>query len=142
MPYFFIRQSIWQEAKTTISFWQLNSGEGEEEDAENRFLFGRLGLGASVLNKVFFNNRFGNNVGSSGGALQSLAGVTNQLPIIINPNYPTLLSKFQSCTSLNQEDGICSPGAACSLFGGRPSGSCGLQSVCCVSKYTSPIIKI
>ncbi len=109
--------------------------EADEEDAESRFLFGKLGVGASVLNRFFFNNRFGNNVGSSGSIFKPLAaGLASQSPLIINPDFPSFRSKFESCTSPNQEEGICAPGAACSLFGGRPSGSCGLKTVCCVSK--------
>lgn len=106
-----------------------------DDDAESRFIFGKFG--ASLLNAGLFNNRFGNNVGNGGGFFRPFSGAGNLLPVLPvtrNPDFPGLVSNFETCTSLSQEDGICAPGAACSLFGGRPSGSCGLKGVCCVSK--------
>jgi hypothetical protein len=56
------------------------------------------------------------------------------MPLVANTDFSGLLSKLDSCTAPSQEEGICIPGSACSLFGGRPSGSCGLKDVCCISK--------
>lgn len=88
---------------------------------------GRQGFG-------LFNNAFS----SSRPAINFL----NSLPIIRNPNFPTLqniLNSFDSCTATTGESGICTPGFACSAYGGRPSGSCGLGTVCCISKLIESV---
>lgn len=45
----------------------------------------------------------------------------------------TIRSPFESCTSLTGEFGICSSRAVCSHFGGRSSGVCNANAVCCIS---------
>ena len=102
--------------------------------AENNQVEGRFGLGtlgASILNAGLFNNRFT----ASGTTLKkTFASLANILPITWNPNYVGPITTFDSCTAPTGESGICSPGSVCSLFGGRPSGSCLFGGVCCISK--------
>ncbi|XP_057368576.1 uncharacterized protein LOC130689656 [Daphnia carinata] len=104
-------------------------GEGEVESR----LFNRLT--ANLMNAGFFGNRFGNNVGNGKPVQNSrpFSLVNKWIPLTVNPDFPSVISKFESCTTFSEEEGICVPGAACSLFGGRPSGSCGLKSVCCIN---------
>lgn len=80
---------------------------------------GRLGFG--VLNGNLF-------------ASTRPATILNSLPVIRNPNFPSLLaSSFDSCKASTGEMGICTPGFACSAYGGRPSGSCNFGTVCCIN---------
>lgn len=104
-------------------------GDGEVESR----LFNRLT--ANLLNAGFFSNRFGNNVGNGKPVQNSrpFSQINKWIPLTVNPDFPSVISKFESCTTFSEEEGICVPGAACSLFGGRPTGSCGLKSVCCIN---------
>jgi len=112
-------------------------GDVNEEEAENRF-FGKLALGSSILSSTgLFNNVFGNSAAATGysQAFKPFSSkISKWMPLLANTDLSALLSKFDSCTAPSQEEGICVPGTACSLFGGRPSGSCGLKDVCCISK--------
>jgi hypothetical protein len=124
-------------------FQLIFTDDANEDEAESRF-FGKLALGSSILSSTgLFNNMFGNNAaaaatttgGYSHPAFKPFSSKINKwMPLIANTDFSGLLSKFQSCTAPSQEEGICVPGSACSLFGGRPSGSCGIKDVCCVSK--------
>ena len=93
---------------------------------------GRYGIGglkASLINTGLFNNRF-----PPANTWNPFSGLANKSPISINPNFESPISSFDACTSPNGESGICAPGNICALFGGRPSGSCLLGKVCCISK--------
>jgi hypothetical protein len=94
---------------------------------------GRLalgGLGASLINTGIFNNRF-----TPANTWRPFSNFANRIPISYNPNFDNPLDTFDACTSPNGDAGICVPGSVCSLFGGRPSSSCVLGKVCCVSTY-------
>lgn len=123
-------------------FQLIFTDDANEDEAESRF-FGKLALGSSILSSTgLFNNMFGNNAAAAattGGYSHPVfkpfsSKINKWMPLIANTDFTGLLSKFQSCTAPSQEEGICVPGSACSLFGGRPSGSCGIKDVCCVSK--------
>lgn len=86
------------------------------------------GLGAAAISNILFSNRF------STSRPRPLAGLSNYIPVQWNPNFPNLATTFDSCTAPSGESGICAPGSVCSVFGGRPSGSCGLGGVCCISE--------
>lgn len=95
---------------------------------------GAVGLGGTkLLNAIIFRNRFSNNERWqnpwNGVSISNLPA-----PYIKNPDFPNLLTTFESCTAPTGETGICAPGAACVLFAGRPSGSCIFGEVCCISK--------
>jgi hypothetical protein len=92
---------------------------------------GRLvgGLGANLINTGIFNNRF-----TPANTWRPFANLGNRIPVSVNPNFDNPLATFDACTSPSGDAGICAPGNICSLFGGRPSGSCILGKVCCISK--------
>ncbi len=96
-----------------------NVGDVEEEktQAENRLLFG------------LFNNKF-----PLANTWRPFTNPPNRLPISFNPNFNNPFANFDACTSPSGESGICTLGSLCSLFGGRPSGSCSFGKVCCISK--------
>jgi hypothetical protein len=104
--------------------------ENDEEDYNTAE--GRLGggLGANLINTGLFNNRF-----TPANTWRPFANLANRIPITVNPNFDNPLATFDACTSPSGDAGICAPGNICSLFGGRPSGSCILGKVCCISKY-------
>jgi hypothetical protein len=91
--------------------------------------FGITGLKASLINTGLFNNRF-----TPANTWRPFSNLADRSPITINPNFENPISSFDACKSPNGEAGICAPGNICSLFGGRPSGSCVLGKVCCISK--------
>lgn len=99
------------------------------DDNQPEGRFGISNLGATILNAGLFNNRF-----TSGSNSRPFASLANRFPITLNPNFANPIAAFDSCTAPSGESGICAPGAVCSLFGGRPSGSCILGGVCCISK--------
>lgn len=82
---------------------------------------------------------FGNNaaIGGSHHGLKPFSKVSKWLPSSNNLDLSNVLSKFDTCTAASQEEGICVPGVACSFFGGRPSGSCDVKNVCCISKFNT-----
>jgi hypothetical protein len=104
----------------------------ENYDEEDNQAEGRLvgGLGANLINTGLFNNRF-----TPANTWRPFANLANRIPITVNPNFDNPLATFDACTAPNGDSGICAPGNICSLFGGRPSGSCILGKVCCISKY-------
>jgi hypothetical protein len=106
-----------------------NNVEVEQSQAENRFLLG--GLGANLINTGLFNNRF-----TPANTWRPFQNLANRFPaaITLNPNIGDPLTTFDACKSPTGEDGICVPGSVCSLFRGRPSGSCVFGKVCCISK--------
>ena len=113
----------------TPSLKDLVKTENDEE--ENNQAEGRLGgLGANLINTGLFNNRF-----TPANTWRPFSNLANRIPISYNPNYDNPLDTFDACTSPSGDAGICAPGNICSLFGGRPSGSCILGKVCCISKY-------
>ena len=103
--------------------------KSNQQQAEGRFALG--GLGASIINTGIFNNRF-----TPANAWRPFSNLANRIPVSYNPNFDNPLDTFDACTSPSGDAGICVPGSVCSLFGGRPSGSCVLGKVCCVSEYT------
>jgi hypothetical protein len=103
---------------------------------ENTQVEGRLvgGLGANLINTGLFNNRF-----TPANTWRPFQNLANRIPVSYNPNFNNRpINAFDACTSFSGDTGICAPGNICSLFGGRPSGSCVLGKVCCISKWTYP----
>lgn len=85
---------------------------------------------ANNLIGAAFNNLLTNGVNSA----NRFRPFANFLPVQLNPNIPNFLASIDSCTSPSGEFGICAPKAVCSVYGGRPSGSCAGAAVCCISK--------
>lgn len=93
---------------------------------------GRLalgGLGANLINAGFFNNRF-----TPANTWRPFATLANRIPVSFNPNFDNMFDMFETCVSPNGDAGICAPGSVCSVFGGRPTGSCSFGKVCCISE--------
>jgi hypothetical protein len=110
-------------------FKLINSTPDPADEKENT-LEGRLGgLGASLVNTGLFNNRF-----TPANTWRPLVTLAKLVPISVNPNSNNPLGTFNTCTSPSGDEGICTPGAVCSLFGGRPGSSCNQGQVCCISK--------
>lgn len=101
---------------------------GNDDDAASRLLGFTTGL---ALGSRLFGNR--PNVNNNQPRPFAQLGLTS--PVQLNPNFPNLLTTFDSCTSPNGQSGICTPGKVCGMFGGQPSGSCLFGGVCCVSKW-------
>ena len=84
---------------------------------------GRLGfstLGANLLNAGLFGN-------------------------LLTPArrpFANLVNRMEACTSPSGDAGHCSSASACTLLSGRPSGSCTLGRVCCISKSTKSKLKL
>ncbi|EFX72897.1 hypothetical protein DAPPUDRAFT_325653 [Daphnia pulex] len=110
-------------------FTNTNADE-ENNQVEGRFALG--GLGANLINTGLFNNRF-----TPANTWRPFSSLTNRIPISLNPDYNSPLANFDACTSPSGDAGICAPGSVCSLFGGRPSGSCILGKVCCINAITT-----
>nr|CAH0107051.1 unnamed protein product [Daphnia galeata] len=94
--------------------------EEEKTQAENRLLLG------------IFNNKF-----PLVNTWRPFTNPPNRLPISFNPNFNNPFANFDACTSPSGESGICTLGSLCSLFGGRPSGSCSFGKVCCINVVTT-----
>ena len=95
----------------------------EEQANEEEASFRQLNLFGAL-----FNNRFSN--GNTN--LNTFRPLQNRVPLLVrNPDAPSL---YGSCDGQGDEKGICIPGVACNLYGGKSRGSCRLGSVCCVSK--------
>lgn len=84
----------------------------------------------SLINSALFNNRFSD-------VRRPLVNFAERLPVIRNPDFTSSLATYDSCTGINGESGLCAPSGLCSVFGGRPSGSCIAGNVCCISKQGS-----
>nr|CAH0104249.1 unnamed protein product [Daphnia galeata] len=84
------------------------------QQVESRFVL------SSLLNTAFFNNRF-----TPANAFRPFGrlGIRH--------------SFLDSCTTSNGDAGICATSSVCSLFGGRPSGSCSLGKTCCINAINS-----
>ncbi|KAI9559203.1 hypothetical protein GHT06_015992 [Daphnia sinensis] len=93
---------------------------------EGRLTLG--GLGANLLNAGFFNNRF-----TPANTWRPFATLANRIPVSLGPNFDSMFDMFETCVSPNDDAGICAPGSVCSLFGGRPTGSCSFGKVCCIN---------
>ncbi|XP_046459992.1 uncharacterized protein LOC124206306 [Daphnia pulex] len=105
----------------------------DQADEEENTLEGRLGgLGASLVNTGLFNNRF-----TPANTWRPLVTLAKLVPISVNPNSNNPLGTFNTCTSPSGDEGICTPGAVCSLFGGRPGSSCNQGQVCCINVVNS-----
>lgn len=114
--------------KNYITLFNLNT---IENGVENR-MEGRLALrdfASNFINTGSFNNRF-----TPANTWRPFSNLANRIPVSYNPNFDNPLDNFDACTGSSGHSGICVPGSACSLFGGRPSGSCILGKVCCISK--------
>ncbi|KZS14670.1 Uncharacterized protein APZ42_020016 [Daphnia magna] len=101
---------------------------------ENR-VEGRLALrdfASNFINTGVFNNRF-----TPANTWRPFSNLANRIPVSYNPNFDNPLDNFDACTGPSGHSGICVPGSACSLFGGRPSGSCILGKVCCINVMSS-----
>nr|CAH0107939.1 unnamed protein product [Daphnia galeata] len=107
-------------------YFSKNNENDINQQVEGRISLG--GLKASLINTRLFNNRF-----TPANTWNPFSGLANKSPISINPNFENPISSFDACTSPNGESGICAPGNICSLFGGRPSGSCIFGKVCCIN---------
>ncbi|KAK4010428.1 hypothetical protein OUZ56_019572 [Daphnia magna] len=94
--------------------------------SEGRLALG--GLGANLINAGFFNNRF-----TPANTWRPFATLANRIPVSFNPNFDNMFDMFETCVSPNGDAGICAPGSVCSLFGGRPTGSCSFGKVCCIN---------
>lgn len=106
------------------------AADEENNQPEGRFALG--GLGANLINTGLFNNRF-----TPANTWRPFASLANRIPVTVNPDYNSPLANFDACTSPSGDAGICAPGSVCSLFGGRPSGSCVLGKVCCINAITT-----
>ncbi|XP_046459000.1 uncharacterized protein LOC124205594 [Daphnia pulex] len=102
------------------------NADKEHRQPEGRFAFG--GLGANLINTGFFNSRF-----TPSNTWKPFQNLASRIPISYNPNADSPFDTFESCMSPNGDAGICAPGSVCSLFGGRPGGSCILGKVCCIN---------
>jgi hypothetical protein len=111
----------------TYLLWPTENNYDANQQAEGRLALG--GLRASLINAGLFNNRF-----TPANTWRPFSNLANKSPVSLNPNLENSISTFDGCTSPNGESGICAPGNICALFGGRPSGSCLLGKVCCISK--------
>ena len=83
----------------------------------------------------FRQNLFG--LSNINNAINPFAAIFSKLPnqIIRNPNAPSLTNNFESCVDSNNGlAGICVRPMVCAGFGGRLANSCGIGTVCCVSK--------
>lgn len=110
--------------------WNESIQKPDPADEKENTLEGRLGgLGASLVNTGLFNNRF-----TPANTWRPLVTLAKLVPISVNPNSNNPLGTFNTCTSPSGDEGICTPGAVCSLFGGRPGSSCNQGQVCCISK--------
>ena len=119
-----------------LKIW-FNFNETDDIPEVGNQIESRLGF-SNIINAALFNNRFSSP--TTGSNARPFSGLTGLLPFSVNPNYASPLSAFESCTAPTGESGICSPGPVCSLFGGRPSGSCLFGGVCCISKSISDIL--
>ncbi|XP_046457168.1 uncharacterized protein LOC124204172 isoform X4 [Daphnia pulex] len=97
-----------------------------DQSPESRFSLGSLG----TFNTGIFNNRF-----LPGSKWRPFGGLSNRISITYNPNMENSFETFDSCTSPSPsgDAGICVPGSVCSLFSGRPIGSCPLGKICCIN---------
>ncbi|XP_046637988.1 uncharacterized protein LOC124316223 isoform X1 [Daphnia pulicaria] len=111
-------------------FTSSNVDEEINQQAEGRFALG--GLGANLINTGLFNNRF-----TPANTWRPFSNLANRIPVSVNPDFSGPLTNFDACTSPSGDAGICAPGSVCSLFGGRPSGSCVLGKVCCINAITT-----
>uniref|UniRef100_A0A0P6DD37 CUB domain-containing protein n=1 Tax=Daphnia magna TaxID=35525 RepID=A0A0P6DD37_9CRUS len=124
------RSSLNQPNHNAKPFKNYFINKNADGKASGRFALG--GLRASLINTGLFNNRF-----TPANTFRPLQGLGNKTPVTLNPNFDNLLTTFDGCTAPNGESGICAPGNICSLFGGRPSGSCILGKVCCINVVPS-----
>lgn len=122
--------SSWKSQRNQFSKYFLDGNPSQENNKlESRLALG--GLGANLINTGLFNNRF-----TPANTWRPFNSLANRIPITYNPNFDSPLDDFDGCTSPSGESGICVPGSACSLFGGKPSGSCVLGKVCCINAIT------
>ena len=110
--------------------------ENDRDSIEDRMFGLKIkGLAALLGGGGGSSAQWGNSPNPNKPSSSSGGGLLTRLPYIANPNYyPAKLASFDSCTAPTGEAGICAPGAVCSLYGGRPSGTCSYGLVCCVSK--------
>ncbi|XP_046459325.1 uncharacterized protein LOC124205840 [Daphnia pulex] len=93
----------------------VDEEEVNQAESESRFISGN----------GIFNDQL-----RPGNKLGFLFNLANRIPFSIIPNSGR---PFDACTTQNGDTGICTSGFVCSLFGGRPSGSCFLGNICCVN---------
>ncbi|EFX82915.1 hypothetical protein DAPPUDRAFT_240663 [Daphnia pulex] len=118
--------------KPLKNYFTNENNEEYDRNGQPEGRYGIAGLKASLINTGLFNNRF-----TPANTWRPFSNLADRSPITINPNFENPISSFDACKSPNGEAGICAPGNICSLFGGRPSGSCVLGKVCCINAITS-----
>ncbi|EFX70294.1 hypothetical protein DAPPUDRAFT_112776 [Daphnia pulex] len=94
----------------TNYFLSRRNYQVKNQHVESRFVLSNL------LNTAFFNNRF-----SPANTFRPFGRLSVRQPLL------------DSCLTASGDSGICAPGSVCSLFGGRPSGSCSLGKTCCIN---------
>ena len=88
---------------------------------------------------TFRQNLFG--LSNVNNAINPFAALFARLPstLIRNPDSgASLTNNYESCVDASGLSGICVRPLVCAGFGGRLASSCGLGTVCCVSKYRHP----
>uniref|UniRef100_A0A0P5TBM7 Uncharacterized protein n=1 Tax=Daphnia magna TaxID=35525 RepID=A0A0P5TBM7_9CRUS len=111
------------EGRTPMNRQQPNYFIKDEDSLpESRLFLGNIAT--NLIGSSLFNNRF-----SPANQFRPFANLLNR----ISPNTANSRSAFDACTSPAGEAGICTMSSVCSLFAGRPSGSCSLSRVCCVN---------
>uniref|UniRef100_A0A0P6EKV9 CUB domain-containing protein n=1 Tax=Daphnia magna TaxID=35525 RepID=A0A0P6EKV9_9CRUS len=111
------------EGRTPMNRQQPNYFIKDEDSLpESRLFLGNIAT--NLIGSSLFNNRF-----SPANQFRPFANLLNRIP----PNTANSRSAFDACTSPAGEAGICTMSSVCSLFAGRPSGSCSLSRVCCVN---------
>ncbi|KAI9559209.1 hypothetical protein GHT06_015998 [Daphnia sinensis] len=109
------------EGRTPVNRQQPNYFIKDEDNLpESRLFLGNIAT--NLIGSSLFNNRF-----SPANQFRPFANLFNRIPAANSRN------NFDSCTSPAGENGICAMSSVCSLFNGRPSGSCSMSRVCCVN---------
>lgn len=100
------------------------------------FSLPKVSLEASVLETPEFRQN-GNNNNNNNNFNSLFSQLFSWLPntFVRNPDAGVpLTNQYDSCTDSSGGSGICIRSSQCSTFGGRPSGSCGVGTVCCISE--------
>lgn len=96
----------------------------------------------SLNSPTFRQNLFG--LSNINNAINPFAAFFGKFPntLIRNPDSSgSLRNNYESCVDSSGLSGICVRPLVCAGFGGRLAGSCGLGTVCCVSKLSKSTFK-